>query len=90
MAGRLWILRAGPNPAISLAAEGRRGRGAPASAYGRQQGRRVSSPNLDAFPHPSLAAPRPPEILGIPLAVSDYEQVMDWMEAMIAAGARDT
>ncbi len=34
--------------------------------------------------------PTPPtaEILGIPLAVSDYEQVMDWMEATIAAGAR--
>ncbi len=28
------------------------------------------------------------EILGIPLAVSDYEQVIDWMTAVIAAGAR--
>jgi N-acetylglucosaminyldiphosphoundecaprenol N-acetyl-beta-D-mannosaminyltransferase len=27
-------------------------------------------------------------VLGIPLAISDYEQVMDWMEATIAAGAR--
>jgi N-acetylglucosaminyldiphosphoundecaprenol N-acetyl-beta-D-mannosaminyltransferase len=27
-------------------------------------------------------------VLGIPLAISDYEQVMDWMEAMIAAGER--
>jgi N-acetylglucosaminyldiphosphoundecaprenol N-acetyl-beta-D-mannosaminyltransferase len=34
------------------------------------------------------AAPARVEILGIPLAVSDYEQVMDWMEAMIAAGER--
>jgi N-acetylglucosaminyldiphosphoundecaprenol N-acetyl-beta-D-mannosaminyltransferase len=36
-------------------------------------------------------APPPPrraEILGVPLAVSDYEQVLDWMEAMIAADAR--
>jgi N-acetylglucosaminyldiphosphoundecaprenol N-acetyl-beta-D-mannosaminyltransferase len=36
-------------------------------------------------------APAPPptaEILGIPLAVSDYEQVLDWMDAMVAAGAR--
>jgi len=35
--------------------------------------------------------PSPPpraEILGIPLAVSDYEQVMDWMDAMIAAEER--
>jgi N-acetylglucosaminyldiphosphoundecaprenol N-acetyl-beta-D-mannosaminyltransferase len=28
------------------------------------------------------------EILGIPLAISDYEQVMDWMDATIAAGER--
>lgn len=27
-------------------------------------------------------------MLGIPLAVSNYEQVMDWMDAMIAADAR--
>lgn len=34
--------------------------------------------------------PAPPtaEILGIPLAISDYERVLDWMEAMIAADAR--
>jgi N-acetylglucosaminyldiphosphoundecaprenol N-acetyl-beta-D-mannosaminyltransferase len=40
------------------------------------------------------AAPTPPpppsraDILGIPLAVSDYEEVIDWMDAMIAAGGR--
>ena len=28
------------------------------------------------------------EILGVPLAVSDYEEVLDWMQAMIAADAR--
>jgi N-acetylglucosaminyldiphosphoundecaprenol N-acetyl-beta-D-mannosaminyltransferase len=28
------------------------------------------------------------EVLGVPLAISDYEQVLDWMEAMIAAGSR--
>ncbi len=36
-------------------------------------------------------APSPPptaEILGIPLAVSHYEAVMDWMDAMIAADGR--
>jgi N-acetylglucosaminyldiphosphoundecaprenol N-acetyl-beta-D-mannosaminyltransferase len=27
-------------------------------------------------------------VLGIPLAISDYEHVMDWMDAMIAAGTR--
>jgi N-acetylglucosaminyldiphosphoundecaprenol N-acetyl-beta-D-mannosaminyltransferase len=35
-----------------------------------------------------LAAPETAEILGIPLAVSDYEQVMDWMDATIAGGGR--
>ena len=34
------------------------------------------------------AAPPTAEILGIPLAISDYEQVMDWMDAMIAADGR--
>jgi N-acetylglucosaminyldiphosphoundecaprenol N-acetyl-beta-D-mannosaminyltransferase len=36
-------------------------------------------------------APAPPAraaILGVPLAVSDYGEVIDWMEAMIAAGGR--
>ncbi len=41
---------------------------------------------------PTVSTPptRPPtaEVLGIPLAVSDYQQVMDWMDATIAAGAR--
>jgi N-acetylglucosaminyldiphosphoundecaprenol N-acetyl-beta-D-mannosaminyltransferase len=38
----------------------------------------------------ALTPPPPPqraEILGVPLAVSDYEAVIDWMDAMIAAGA---
>jgi N-acetylglucosaminyldiphosphoundecaprenol N-acetyl-beta-D-mannosaminyltransferase len=47
---------------------------------------------LHAIDFPAQASlPVPPqmeEILGIPLAVSDYEQVLDWMDAMIAAGAR--
>ncbi len=32
--------------------------------------------------------PRRVEILGIPLAVSNYEEVLDWMDAVVAAGAR--
>ena len=28
------------------------------------------------------------EVLGIPLAISDYEHVLDWMDALIAAGQR--
>jgi N-acetylglucosaminyldiphosphoundecaprenol N-acetyl-beta-D-mannosaminyltransferase len=42
-------------------------------------------------PPASTQVPAPPpraEILGIPLAISDYEEVLDWMEAMIAANAR--
>ncbi len=43
-------------------------------------------------PAPSPAPPPTPpptaEILGVPLAISDYEEVLDWMEAMIAADAR--
>jgi N-acetylglucosaminyldiphosphoundecaprenol N-acetyl-beta-D-mannosaminyltransferase len=34
------------------------------------------------------ALPPTAEILGVPLAISDYEQVLDWMQAMIAAGER--
>ncbi len=34
------------------------------------------------------AIPPRAEILGIPLAISDYEQVLDWMYATIAAGGQ--
>jgi N-acetylglucosaminyldiphosphoundecaprenol N-acetyl-beta-D-mannosaminyltransferase len=34
------------------------------------------------------ALPPRAKVLGIPLAVSDYEQVMDWMDALIAGGGR--
>jgi N-acetylglucosaminyldiphosphoundecaprenol N-acetyl-beta-D-mannosaminyltransferase len=34
------------------------------------------------------AAPGRVSILGVPLAVSDYEEVLEWMDAMIAADAR--
>jgi N-acetylglucosaminyldiphosphoundecaprenol N-acetyl-beta-D-mannosaminyltransferase len=30
------------------------------------------------------------EILGVPLAVTDYEQALDWMDAIVAAGERAT
>ncbi len=39
----------------------------------------------------SAATPAPPErasVLGVPLAVSDYAEVVDWMERTIAAGGR--
>lgn len=42
-------------------------------------------------PRPPGAVPAPParaEILGVPLAISDYGEVLDWMDAMVAAGAR--
>ena len=44
----------------------------------------------DAPPAP-LAAPAPParaQVLGIPLAISDYRGVLDWIDATVAAGAR--
>ncbi len=46
----------------------------------------ADTPSASAPP----AAPAPPpraEILGIPLAISDYEEVLDWMEAMIATNS---
>jgi N-acetylglucosaminyldiphosphoundecaprenol N-acetyl-beta-D-mannosaminyltransferase len=34
------------------------------------------------------AKPPTAEILGVPLAISDYEHVLDWMEALISSGER--
>jgi N-acetylglucosaminyldiphosphoundecaprenol N-acetyl-beta-D-mannosaminyltransferase len=42
-------------------------------------------------PSPAATIPTPPpraEVLGIPLAISDYGQVLDWMEAVVAVDAR--
>jgi N-acetylglucosaminyldiphosphoundecaprenol N-acetyl-beta-D-mannosaminyltransferase len=36
----------------------------------------------------AIATPPRAAILGIPLAISDYEEVLDWMQAMIAANER--
>jgi len=54
-----------------------------------------SRPSTQRYLHPIASppdsTPAPPpraEILGVPLAVSDYEQVMDWMDAVVACGAR--
>ena len=44
------------------------------------------APPPDANPAPN--PPKRVEVVGIPLAVSDYEEVVDWMQAMIAARAR--
>jgi N-acetylglucosaminyldiphosphoundecaprenol N-acetyl-beta-D-mannosaminyltransferase len=55
----------------------------------RERGRRHGRRYLHAIASeltPNL--PERAEILGIPLAVSDYAQVMEWMDAMIAAGER--
>jgi N-acetylglucosaminyldiphosphoundecaprenol N-acetyl-beta-D-mannosaminyltransferase len=47
---------------------------------------------LQAISSQQPATPPPPpqtaEVLGIPLAISDYPQVLDWMDSMIAAGAK--
>jgi N-acetylglucosaminyldiphosphoundecaprenol N-acetyl-beta-D-mannosaminyltransferase len=47
-----------------------------------------------AAPLPNPVSPAPPaplpraQVLGIPLALSDYERTMDWIDAMIASGER--
>jgi N-acetylglucosaminyldiphosphoundecaprenol N-acetyl-beta-D-mannosaminyltransferase len=46
--------------------------------------RPISGPATSTDPQPPPRA----EILGIPLAVSDYDEVVSWMDAMIAANAR--
>ena len=48
-------------------------------------------PRKDAEPERPAPAPEPPlraDVLGVPLAVGDYAEVLDWMEAMVRAGAR--
>ncbi|HEX5307704.1 MAG TPA: WecB/TagA/CpsF family glycosyltransferase [Solirubrobacteraceae bacterium] len=42
-------------------------------------------------PRPPGAVPAPParaEVLGVPLAISSYDEVLDWMDATVACGAR--
>jgi N-acetylglucosaminyldiphosphoundecaprenol N-acetyl-beta-D-mannosaminyltransferase len=65
----------------------RSGRISPARARRRHAAGYVAS---IAAVNRTLAPPPPPraEILGIPLAVSDYGQVIAWMDAMISADAR--
>ena len=48
---------------------------------------------MPASTPPGASPPAPPprgEVLGIPLAISDYSGVIDWMQATIAAGGRAT
>ena len=54
----------------------------------RQPGRPVLPAILASPASTTLTAPPTADVLGIPLAVSDYEQVIDWMDAMIASGGR--
>ena len=45
--------------------------------------------SMSTSDRPTLAGtPLRDEILGVPLAVSDYEQVIDWMDAIVASGER--
>ena len=37
---------------------------------------------------PAIAAPRSDDVLGIPIAVTDYEQALAWIDDMVAAGGR--
>ena len=45
-------------------------------------------PDIQAVPAPAPTLPTA-EVLGVPLAVTDYEGVMDWMDATIRAPAAD-
>jgi N-acetylglucosaminyldiphosphoundecaprenol N-acetyl-beta-D-mannosaminyltransferase len=53
------------------------------NAHGRRYLHAISEHGAQIPPLPPTA-----EVLGIPLAVSNYDEVLDWMEATIAAGAR--
>jgi N-acetylglucosaminyldiphosphoundecaprenol N-acetyl-beta-D-mannosaminyltransferase len=44
----------------------------------------IPSPALSTIP----ATPPRAEVLDVPLAISDYDEVIDWMQAVIAAGGR--
>ncbi len=51
----------------------------------------ASQPSTPVAPAPQAAPPAAPpraEVLGIPLALADYESTMDWMDAMVATGTR--
>jgi N-acetylglucosaminyldiphosphoundecaprenol N-acetyl-beta-D-mannosaminyltransferase len=56
----------------------------------RSRGRRGYRQAIAATQNPPAVPTLPPRaaILGIPLAISDYERVMDWMDAVIAADGR--
>jgi N-acetylglucosaminyldiphosphoundecaprenol N-acetyl-beta-D-mannosaminyltransferase len=41
-----------------------------------------------AGPEPATARPETAEILGVPLALTDYEQTMDWMDGVVAERGR--
>jgi N-acetylglucosaminyldiphosphoundecaprenol N-acetyl-beta-D-mannosaminyltransferase len=58
----------------------------PLAAHGYLE--RIASATPSTAASPSPAPPPRAQILGIPLAISDYEEVMDWMQALIAAGGR--
>ncbi len=60
---------------------------APTPPHGADPTRPTAVPSEPA----PVAAPSPPpraEVLDIPLAISDYDEVIDWMQALIAAGGR--
>ena len=42
----------------------------------------TARPLVDAAPVPLPQA----EVLGVPLALTDYERTMDWIDAMVASG----
>src|SRR5258705_6397916 len=45
--------------------------------------------SLPAVGDPAVRAPATQELLGVPLALTDYERTMDWMDAAIAERRRE-
>jgi len=46
-------------------------------------------PEHSLQPHPSAVSPPPTvNVLGVPLALTDYEQMLDWMDSMVASRER--
>ncbi len=43
---------------------------------------------MSAAPHVTPTPPARAEVLGVPLAISDYAQILDWMDATIASAGR--
>lgn len=72
-------------PASPASASGAAHHASSASASGAAHN--ASSASASGAAHP--ATPRAGELLGIPLALAAYDEVLDWIDAAVAAGSRE-